>query len=469
MVTMSASRLAEIVGGTLVAGNGGTVFRGVEIDSRGPVAGRAFFALPGERTDGHDWVDLALRTGAKLAVVSRWDDGAAAAASEASRGAAVVLVDDVAVALRKLATAHRAALRCPVVAITGSTGKTSTKDFVVAALGVEQKVVATRGNRNNELGVPLTVLEADNDTGVLVVEMGMRAEGEIAGLCEVARPTMGLVTNIGITHIEMLGSQEAIVRAKGELVACIPAVGRVFLNGDDAWSRGLADRSVAAVTWYGVSEKVDVRAIDVEVDDTGRPTMTLVSGGEEARVSLPVPGRHNAYNAAAAAAVALHIGRSLDSIARGLTHAVTTDMRMQVFTTAGGVVVVNDAYNASPASMRAAIATLADMRADHRRVAVLGDMAELGSLTELAHFALGEEVARRGVDVLVTVGERARRIADGAIAEGMKPATVRPCASVEEASEVLDDLLKAGDVVLVKASRCMGLERIVEGMLSPHV
>lgn len=468
MVTMSASRLAEIVGGTLVAGNGGTVFRGVEIDSRGPVAGRAFFALPGERSDGHDWVGAALRAGAKVAVVSQWDD-ASATAGEASRGAALVRVDDVAAALRRLAIAHRAALRCPVVAITGSTGKTSTKDFVVAALGVETKVVATRGNRNNELGVPLTVLEADNDTGALVVEMGMRAEGEIAGLCEVARPTLGLVTNIGMTHIEMLGSQEAIVRAKGELVACIPAAGRVFLNGDDAWSRVLADRSIAPVTWYGVGEKADVRVRDIEVDDTGRPTMTIASGGDEARVLLPVPGRHNAYNAAAAAAIALHLGRSLDSIAHGLTHAVTTDMRMQVFTTAAGVIVVNDAYNASPTSMRAAVSALVDMRTEQRRVAVLGDMAELGSLTELAHFALGEDVARRDVDFLVTVGERARRIAEGALADGMEPASVRPCTSVEEASEVLDDLLKAGDVVLVKASRCMGLERIVEGMLSPHV
>jgi UDP-N-acetylmuramyl pentapeptide synthase len=186
-------------------------------------------------------------------------------------------------------------------------------------------------------------------------------------------------------------------------------------------------------------------------------------------VSLRVPGRHNAYNAAAAAAVALRLGATLEEIAVGLASAVTTDMRMQVFTAATGVVVVNDAYNASPTSMRAAVATLADMRAGGRRVAVLGDMAELGSLTELAHFSLGEVVARSGVDVLVTVGARALRIADGAVAEGMEPSAVRACASVDEASEVLDDLLASGDVVLVKASRCMQLERIIEGILNPHV
>jgi UDP-N-acetylmuramoyl-tripeptide--D-alanyl-D-alanine ligase len=227
--------------------------------------------------------------------------------------------------------------------------------------------------------------------------------------------------------------------------------------------------SVAPITWYGLSEGVDVRASGIEVDETGRPTFTLTADVGSVTVSLPVLGRHNAYNAAAAAAVALHLGATLEEIAAGLATAVTTDMRMQVFTAATGVVVVNDAYNASPTSMRAAIATLVDMRAAGRRVAVLGDMAELGSLTELAHFSLGEIVARSGIDVLVTVGARALRIADGAVAEGMQPSAVRPCAGVEEASEVLDDLLSPGDIVLVKASRCMQLERIIEGILKPHV
>jgi UDP-N-acetylmuramoyl-tripeptide--D-alanyl-D-alanine ligase len=355
-----------------------------------------------------------------------------------------------------------------VVAITGSTGKTSTKDFVAAAMKVGRAVVATRGNRNNELGVPLTLLKADNGTDVLIVEMGMRGGGEIAALCDMARPTHGVVTNIGQTHMETLGSQDAIARAKGELVARIPADGRVFLNGDDHWSRALEARASAPVTWYGLSEGVDVRATDIEVDEAGRPTLTLVTAEGSARTTLPVPGRHNAYNAAAAAAVALALGATLDEVAAGLAHALTSDMRMQVFTTAGGVVVVNDAYNASPTSMRAALATLADMATKGRRIAVLGDMAELGSLTELAHFSLGEVVARSGVDVLVTIGERARRIADGAMAAGMELASVRPCTSIEEASEVLDDLVATDDVVLVKASRCMELERIVEGILTPH-
>lgn len=467
MVTMSAARLAELTNGSVVRGAPDAVFSGVAIDSREVVTGQAFFALSGERTDGHEWVPAAVRAGARVAVVSRFDDDAAVALSGTSP--TIVLVEDTQASLRELARQHRDSLRCPVVGITGSTGKTSTKDFLVAALGSQRRVVATRGNRNNELGVPLTVLEAGPRTEVLIVEMGMRAEGEICDLCAIARPTAGVVTNIGQTHMELLGSQDAIVRAKGELVDCIPAEGRVFLNGDDPWSRALETRSAAPVTWYGLGVTVDVRATDIETDDLGRPTLILTAGEESARVSLPVPGRHHAYTAAAAASVALYLGVDLTSVAAGLASVVPTGMRMQVFTAASGVIVVNDAYNANPTSTRAAVTALADMNTDGIRVAVLGDMAELGSLTELAHFRVGEAVAASGVEKLVTVGERARRIAEGAVAAGMPPASVRPCASVAEASEVLDDLTTSGDIVLVKASRSMGLERIVEGILEPHV
>jgi UDP-N-acetylmuramoyl-tripeptide--D-alanyl-D-alanine ligase len=467
MVTMSASYLAEIVGGEVVSGPAEVVLRGAEIDSRQVVPGMAFFALPGERTDGHDHIGAAARGGARVAVVSRFDESVANQLGKpGAPDVAIVLVADVAAALGALAEHHRGTLRCTVVGITGSTGKTSTKDFLVAAVGEARFVVATQGNRNNELGVPLTILRAGPRTDVLIVEMGMRGAGQIARLCALARPTLGIVTNIGQTHMELLGSQEAIVQAKGELVVCVPAEGRVFLNGDDAWSRGLEDRSLAPVTWYGMGESVDVRASGITVDDLGRPSFTLSASGEEALVALPVPGRHHAYTAAAAAAAALHLGVALDDIAARLGKVRVSDMRMQVFVAANGVTVINDAYNASPASMRAAIDTLADMRASGARVAVLGDMAELGSLTDLAHFRIGEDVARSGIESVVTAGPLARRIAEGALAAGMPQADVRPCANVEEASEVLDDLVCAGDVVLVKASRSMGFERIVERILA---
>jgi UDP-N-acetylmuramoyl-tripeptide--D-alanyl-D-alanine ligase len=274
------------------------------------------------------------------------------------------------------------------------------------------------------------------------------------------------VTNIGQTHLETLGSQEAIARAKGELVGCVPSAGRMFLNGDDAWSRSLEAGSAAPITWYGTGAVVDVRGTDLDVDELGRPSFTLHAAGESARVSLPLPGRHHAYTAAAAAAAALYLGVRLEEVAARLRDVHVTDMRMQVFVAANGVTVVNDAYNANPTSMRAAVDALADMKAAGCRVAVLGDMAELGSLTELAHFRIGEVVAKSGIERLVTIGPRARRIAEGALADGMAAESVRPCSTVEEASEVLDDLVAPGDVVLVKASRSMGLERIVERILA---
>jgi UDP-N-acetylmuramoyl-tripeptide--D-alanyl-D-alanine ligase len=427
----------------------------------------AFFALPGAHTDGHDHIEAAARSGARVVIVSRFDESIASQLGRpGTPQTAVVLVPDVGEALRALAVHHRGTLRCTVVGITGSTGKTSTKDFLLAALGEDRSCIATAGNRNNELGVPLTVLRAGPRTDVLIVEMGMRGEGQITRLCEIARPLYGIVTNIGQTHMELLGSEDAIARAKGELVECVPAEGRVFLNGDDSWSRSLSERSSAPITWYGMGDSADVRASDVSVDELGRPAFTLSAGGQEVRVSLPVPGRHHAYTAAAAAAAALQLGVGLDEIALRLGDVQISDMRMQVFVAANGVTVINDAYNASPASMRAAVATLADMSTRGARVAVLGDMAELGSLTELAHFRIGEEVASSGIESLVTTGPRARRIAEGALAAGMPATSVRPCGDVEEASEVLDDLLSAGDVVLVKASRSMGLERIVERILA---
>jgi UDP-N-acetylmuramoyl-tripeptide--D-alanyl-D-alanine ligase len=296
----------------------------------------------------------------------------------------------------------------------------------------------------------------------------MRGRGQIEALCEIARPTLGLVTNIGQTHIELLGTQEAILEAKGELVRSVPGDGAVFLNGDDAWSARLAEMSAAPVIRYGLGESNDVRARDIVLDDDGCPTLVLEAAGECVTLRLPLPGRHNAYNAAAAAAVALRCGVTLADIATGLQAVRLTEWRMQVFTVASGVTVVNDAYNANPTSMRAAIDALGGMRPDGRRIAVLGDMRELGSLAELAHFRLGEEVARAPIDVLVTVGDLGRRIAGGAIAEGMDPGAVRICSTAEEAGEVLDDLLAAGDAVLVKASRGMGLEHVVEGIVQPR-
>jgi len=469
MLTASASTIAQATRGEVLAGPDTAMATDVVIDSRFVTPGCAFVALPGETVDGHDFCMTALEHGARVLVVSRPAEQLAETVAAASEyDAAVVHVADSAIALQDLAAYHRSRLHCEVVGITGSSGKTTTKDFIDAVLASKLRVVSTEGNRNNELGVPLTVLRAGVDTDVLVVEMGMRGEGQIAALATVARPTLGLVTNVGTSHIELLGSQDAIASAKAELLAALPANGAAFLNGDDAYSQRLSQDSTAPVVLYGLAPTCEVTACDLTIDAEGRASFVLVTPAGEADVSLPVPGRHNVYNALAAAAVGLHLHLSPAEIATALGAVTVTAMRMQVFTSASGLTVINDAYNANPVSMRAAVETLSEMTAATRRIAVLGDMAELGSLTELAHFRLGEQVARLPIDVLVTVGPRATRIGEGARAVGMRPDVVRVCATAEEALEVLDDVLEPGDAVLVKGSRVMGLESVVEGIVSPR-
>ena len=469
MLTAAAETIAEATHGELVAGLATAMASDVVIDSRCATPGCVFVAIKGESMDGHDFCEAALRRGARVLVVNRAGEDLEALITVAHEfDAAVVCVADTISALQALAVYHRSRLHCQVVGITGSTGKTTTKDFLNAVLGSKLRVVSTESNRNNEIGVPLTVLRASVDSDVLIIEMGMRGEGQITELAAIASPTIGLVTNIGTSHIELLGSQEAIASAKAELIRSLPDDGAAFLNGDDAYSGLLAVGSAAPVTYYGLTAVCSVTARDVVVDEASRPSFVLDSPQGEACMTLPLPGRHNVYNALAAAAVSLHLGFAPEEIAAALGSVTVTDMRMQVFSAASGVTVINDAYNANPVSMRAAIETLAEMTGAARRIAVLGDMAELGSLTELAHFRLGEQVARLDVDVLVTVGPRAARIGDGALAETMESDSVRICATTAEALEVLDDVLQPGDAVLVKGSRVMGMESIVEGIVSPR-
>jgi UDP-N-acetylmuramoyl-tripeptide--D-alanyl-D-alanine ligase len=466
MLTATVDTILSVTHGDLLAGSRDKVANDACVDSRCVTAGCMFVAMPGENVDGHDFLEMAIRHGARVLLVTRpAEELAEALAQAAAHSVAVIRVDDALEALQELAAHHRSRLHCQVLGITGSTGKTTTKDFVTAALSMGKRVVATQGNRNNELGVPLTVLEATTSTEVLVVEMGMRGLGQIARLCEIARPTLGLVTNVGTSHIELLGSQDAVVEAKGELVRYLGSEAVVFLNGDDEHSAQIAETTSALVVLYGLSEACAVRAEDIELDAESRASFVLVAGDVRTPVVLGVPGRHNVYNALAAAAVALHLGVGADAVAEGLAAAAVSAMRMQVFNAASGVTVVNDAYNANPSSMRAAVETLAAMQVNGRRIAVLGDMAELGSLTELAHFRVGEQVAHLGIDALVTVGPRALRIGEGARAAGLAASSVSTHESAEEAGLAVAEMASPGDAVLVKASRVMGLESVVDQLV----
>lgn len=468
MLTASAQTLAMVTDGTVIAGNEQAIANDVRVDSRAIAPGCAFVALPGERADGHDFLAHALDRGARVLIVTRalgeLDPGVAVALGS---DAAVVRVGDGVLALQAMASWHRRRLHATVVGVTGSTGKTTTKDFLTSALSRGMRVVATEGNKNNDIGLPLTIMRAGGDTDVLVVEMGMRGLGQIARLAEVAAPDMGLVTNVGTSHIELLGTQDAVASAKGELVRAVSSGGAVFLNGDDAYSDSLALDSKAPVTLYGLSERCAVRAVDVEVDETSRARFKLVTEQGETFVHLPLPGRHNVYNALAAAAVALRLAVPLDDVTAGIECTAVTGMRMQTLTTPDDLTIVNDAYNANPTSMRAAVETLSEMRVPGRRIAVLGDMAELGSLSELAHFQIGEVIGGLPLDELVVVGERAARIADGAKARGFDRGHIVRCGSADQAIAHLSATVEAGDAVLVKASRVMGLERVVEGLVTP--
>ena len=470
MLTTTVETILTVTDGTLCQGSADVVGNDVAVDSRIVTPGCIFVALPGKRTDGHDFLAEAIAAGARVLIVCRNTDDPAVTAALAlalPRNVAVIRVADCIRALQDLATYHRSRLTCAVVGVTGSTGKTTTKDFLDAVLRSTLRVVSTQENQNNELGVPLTVLRASADTDVLVVEMGMRGLGQIEELCAIARPTVALVTNVGVTHIEVLGSQEAVASAKGELVRALGPDGAAFLNGDDAYSAAIAESSLAPVTYYGLLDTCYVCAANIEVDGESRPTFDLKSPAGCAHVTLPIPGRHNVYNALAAAAVGLYLGVPLDRVAGALHTVEVTAMRMELFTSADGVTVINDAYNANPVSMQAAVITLAETDSATRRVAVLGDMAELGSLTELAHFRIGELVARLPIDILVTVGPRAVHIAHGARAEGMPEDRIHACSSAEEASRILRTTLRHNDAVLVKASRVMGLESVVEEIVSP--
>lgn len=459
MEQQTLEQVAADVGGKLLQGSPAAVVNGVVIDSRAAYPGSLFVALAGQHVDGHKFVQDAFANGAVAAFV-RADK---VAPNELPGGHGLVVVDDTLAALQKLASAQRRRLQAKVAAVTGSVGKTTTKDMLAAIARTRGRVVATRGNYNNEIGLPLTVLDADRNTDVLVLEMGMRGPGEIRELAEIARPHAGVVTNVSPVHLERLGSLENIARAKRELIEQLPEDGIAVLNGDDPLVRRMAEKAPCNVLFFGCGDDNDVRASAVEVFGERGSRFVLHFRGDVVAVELPVPGRHHVMNALAAAAAALALGSSLENVVRGLAAAdeQRSAMRTELSTTSSGVRVINDAYNASPASMEAAIELLASMDG-RRRIAVLGDMLELGPLTEKAHADIGRLAAQHGVDLLVAVGRQARVVITAAIDAGMSPQSTVMCNDAGQAANLVSTLVRHGDVVLIKASRGVQLEVVAE-------
>ncbi len=457
MIPLSLAEVAAATGGRLVdvPDPAVAVSGPVVIDSRQVVPGALFVALPGERADGHDFAAAAVAAGAVGVLATR------------STGVPAVVVNDGVAALGRLARTVRDRLPdVTVVGITGSSGKTGTKDLMAQVLARGGPTVWPPESFNNEIGLPLTVLRAESATRHLVLELGARGIGHIRQLAEIARPRIGVVLNVGVAHVGEFGGRAEIARAKGELVESLPADGLAVLNADDPLVRAMTARASARVVRFGESPDAEVRAAGIALDELGRPAFRLLTPEGAADVQLRLHGGHHVSNALAVAAVAREVGMPVAAVADALGAAgPLSPWRMEVRQRPDGVVVVNDAYNANPDSVRAALKALVELGRGRRTWAVLGEMRELGADSPAEHDAIGRLAVRLDVSRLVVVGEGARPMHLGASLEGSWGEESVHVPDVEAAVELLVGTVSPGDVVLVKASRAVGLERVAAALL----
>ncbi|MFC4001984.1 UDP-N-acetylmuramoyl-tripeptide--D-alanyl-D-alanine ligase [Prauserella oleivorans] len=484
MIALSLAEIADIVGGRLHRADGTERVTGsVEFDSRKLTEGGLFVALPGERVDGHDFAAQAVAAGATGVLAGREVDAPAVIAPPVPEGQAhrraMALAGDtdgsgaaVLAALGKLArhvVTELARGGLTVVGVTGSSGKTSTKDLIAQLLEPLGPTVAPPGSFNNELGHPWTALRAGQDTRHLVLELSARGPGHIAELAAVAPPRIGAVLNVGSAHVGEFGSREGIAQTKGELVEALPADGVAVLNADDALVAGMAGRTRARVVFVGESPEATVRAENVRLDEAARASFRLVTPQGQADVTLRLHGEHHVGNALAAAAIALELGSSVEEVAARLSTAERRSARrMEVTTRSDGVTILNDSYNANPESMKAALKTLASMSAGRRSWAVLSEMGELGTDSVSAHDEIGRLAVRLNIGKLVVIGEKDTPVASmhlGASHEGSWGEESVLVPDTDAAIALLRAELRPGDVVLVKASKVAELWRVAEALL----
>ena len=452
--SLSSEELARLAGGRLLARSDRPI-RSAAVDSRLVKPGQLFVALPGARTDGHEFIPQAVTRGAAAIIVTR-PLGDPAVLEDVT----VVRVADSLAALGAVAAGWRRRFELLVVGVTGSIAKTSTKEATAAVLGSRFVTLRSEGNQNNEIGLPLTLLGLRPEHEAAVLEMGMYVGGEIAELARIARPSIGVITAVQPVHLARIGSLKAIEEAKGELLEALPPGGTAILNADDPIVRRMGSRSVARSLTYGFDRAADVGAEAVESAGLAGMRFVLRTPAGRLVVAIPTLGRLSVHNALAGAAVGHAAGLSLDEIVTGLGAGWSAAHRIQVVRV-GAVTLVDDTYNASPRSMVAALDLLAGLPG--RRGAVLGEMLELGEASVEGHRAVGEAAARKA-DWLLVVGQAAAGIAEGALAAGMDTARVWMIPDLDAALEFLPPRLRDGDVVLFKASRGIGLERLVEGL-----
>lgn len=448
-------------GGRLVRGSGEVVLSGVAIDSRAVMPGHLFVAIVGPNHDGHRFADAAVRDGAAALLVAEGNP-----LDDAIEDALPVIeVTDTTTALGELAAGHRALFDGPVIAITGSSGKTTTKEMCGAILAAAGPCLKTEGNLNNEFGLPLTLLRRETADQRAVVELGMNHRGEIARLALIARPNVALVTNIGLAHVEFLGSREEIAQEKGDLYAALPKDGIAVANRDDPLASRQAERGGRRIISYSCgSAAADVRASSARFLPEGRHAFEIETPAGRSSVRVTGLGDTTVTNATAAAAAALAAGVSLECITVGLAAYHPPAGRMSPHRLPGGATVIDDSYNANPGSMRASLETLAQLRRGGRGIAVLGDMGELGEETDNAHRDTGRWVAELGIDFLYTLGDRAEQVVAAAVSAGMDPTRAKRVSDSAEASSAVQQHLEPHDWVLIKGSRAMRLERVVEAL-----
>lgn len=456
MMRMTIGEIAEATGATLLRGRPGLNVAGVSTDTRTLEPGNLFVALTGESFDGHDFTDEAVSKDAAAILVD---------ASKLRRPypgeAGVLCVQGTLTALGDLAAACRLQFSMPFIAITGSNGKTTTKEMVAHVLSRQGKLVWAKKSFNNFIGVPLTLFEVAPDALAVVLEMGTSAKGELTRLCEIARPQIGVITNVGPTHLDALGSVEGVAAAKAELVYALGKDDVAILNADDEWCRKIAESipCVCKVITFGTSGSADIIATDVHEDSEGLSFTT----NEHVRVELALAGRYNVHNALAAIAVCRRLGVSMPDIAERLATFAGVPMRMELLGI-GGVTILNDAYNANPVSMAAALEEFRRFRTSGTRHFVCGDMLELGKNSARLHRELGERIAESNIDRLWLFGEEVKETRAGVVAAGTPAKTITMSKDYARIEKALLESLGEGDVLLLKGSRGMRLERVLEAL-----
>ncbi|MDD7482708.1 MAG: UDP-N-acetylmuramoyl-tripeptide--D-alanyl-D-alanine ligase [Clostridia bacterium] len=453
---MTAWQAAQACGGELLCGDPQTPLTSFFTDSREVCTGGMFVPLKGERTDAHIFIEATLQAGA-AGTLTQMD-------IPLREDRVVIRVKDTLYALQEIGAWWRSQFSIPVIGVTGSVGKTTTKEMIALALSASFSVMRTRGNQNSQVGMPLTLFQLEEEHDCAVVEMGMSNFGEMARLSEISRPTMAVMTNIGISHIAYLKTQENILREKLHITDRFGPDQFLFVNGDDPLLRRLEGEVPLRVVTFGLSEGCQYRAVQVEMDETGVRFLLQTPRGV-LPMSIPVPGEHNVRNAAVSIAVTEALGGDVEKAALALSHYEPPAMRQQIFH-AGGVTVVDDTYNASPDSVHTAVQLLARLGAQGRKIAVLADMLELGEKSYEGHYDCGAFCAENGVNMVIAVGEESAATAQGAReTAGSHPVEVYHCENNEQAIGILKKQLLPGDTVLVKGSRGMHMEEIVRELL----